>query len=333
MAKKLTSKEILVQKLKAIQDKIPSKYQAILLQFCSGYLEAAPEALPSLLTFLKLIEEQFLHPYTFAPYHQKITHPIDYHRFALDFIRPLIDLPHSRLIGKPHFDEVERLLQQGENAIFLANHQAELDPLAITLLLEPSHPDLARRIIYVAGERVLTDPLAIPFSMGCTLLCIYSKRYIDHPPHLKAQKQLHNKHTMEKMSRLLEEGGHAIYIAPSGGRDRKGASGQVEVAPFDPQSLEMLFLMAKRAKTPTHFYPMTLDTYDLLPPPETIQRELGEERIIRRSSSQLALDAEFDMEHFPGSDALDKQARRQNRAHAAWTIVKERYASMKQRDG
>ena len=37
--------------------------------------------------------------------------------------------------------------------------------------------------------------------------------------------------------------------------------------------------MARKAKTPTHFYPLTLATYELLPPPETIQMELGETRI------------------------------------------------------
>ena len=43
-------------------------------------------------------------------------------------------------------------------------------------------------MIFVAGERVITDPLAIPFSMGSNLLCIYSKRYIDHPPEKKIEK-------------------------------------------------------------------------------------------------------------------------------------------------
>ncbi len=50
-------------------------------------------------------------------------------------------------------------------------------------------------MIFVAGERVITDPLAVPASMGRNLLCIYSKRYIDHPPELKSEKQLHNKRT------------------------------------------------------------------------------------------------------------------------------------------
>ena len=69
--------------------------------------------------------------------------------------------------------------------IFLANHQIEADPQAISLLLDDLYPNFAENMIFVAGERVITDPFAIPFSMGRNLLCIYSKRYIDHPPEKK----------------------------------------------------------------------------------------------------------------------------------------------------
>ena len=166
-------------------------------------------------------------------------------------------------------------LERGENAIFLANHQIEADPQAISILLENSYPKFAEEMIFVAGERVITDPLAVPASMGRNLFCIYSKRYIDQPPEQKMKKQLHNKRTMELMSQLLSEGGKAIYVAPSGGRDRPNANGIVEIAPFDPQSIEMFYLMAQRAGHPTHFYPMALKTFELLPPPQSIQVELG----------------------------------------------------------
>ncbi len=133
---------------------------------------------------------------------------------------------------------------------------------------------------------------------------------------------------MEQMSRLLQEGGKVIYVAPSGGRDRRNAEGKIEVAPFDPQSIEMFYLMAKKAKTPTHFYPFALATYDLLPPPETIQKELGEVRYAKRCPIHLALAPPFDMEKFPGSDQNDKIARRQSRADAIWKIVKTNYEKM-----
>jgi len=50
------------------------------------------------------------------------------------------------------------------------------------------------------------------------------------------------------MSELLSEGGKTIYVAPSGGRDRRNNQGIVEVAPFDPQSIEMLLLDGSKSR-------------------------------------------------------------------------------------
>jgi glycerol-3-phosphate O-acyltransferase len=316
--------------------RVPTKYQAILTHFYEGVKNALIEAhrplepfLKAFTFFLELVEGQFEEPFQFQPYHKKIREPIDYYRFSLDFIRPLIDCEHSKVFHPEVATEIEERLKKGENAILLANHQTETDPQAIAILLESTHPFLAENIIYVAGERVVTDPLAIPFSMGCDLLCIYSKRYIDHPPELKAKKQLHNKHTMEKMSRLLAEGGKAIYVAPSGGRDRRDADGVVEIAPFDPQSLEMFSLMARKSKTPTKFYPFTLATYELMPPPEIVQRELGELRIAKYTPIYISFAPQFDMDDFVGSAEQDKVLRRGHRADALWKIVHDEYQRIK----
>jgi glycerol-3-phosphate O-acyltransferase len=321
MAKESTRDKVLLETLK----KLPEELSRIIIPFLDGYREAVgkryEETIPNILLFLDLVLSQAKQPYAFEPYHQKIRHPIDYYKFGCDFIRPLIDLPKSTVSGLEHLESKDKK----RNVILLANHQTETDPQAISILLEKTHPRLAEKIIYVAGERVVTDPLAIPFSMGCDLLCIYSKRYIDYPPELKAKKQLHNKNTMELMSRLLQEGGKVIYVAPSGGRDRKNPKGIVEVAPFDPASIEMFYLMAKKAKTPTVFVPLALSTYDLLPPPETIQKELGEARSAQHSRVHLAFSAPFDMDHFPGSEETDKVLRRQNRANAIWHIVNTNY--------
>ncbi|HSX25630.1 MAG TPA: 1-acyl-sn-glycerol-3-phosphate acyltransferase [Chlamydiales bacterium] len=333
MAKELTPEEShLLNRLRAVDEIIPEKYRQILLQFYNSYREAIlssgkpiAAAIPMLLLFLQLIEEQFKHPHSFQPYHQKVRHPFDYYRFGLDFIRPLVDINHSRIYGEEHLNTILSQLKKGDNVVLLANHQTEPDPQIIALLLEKKYPALAEKIIYVAGERVVTEPLAIPFSLGCDLLCIYSKRYIDHPPELKAKKQLHNKNTMELMSRLLQEGGKIIYVAPSGGRDRRNAQGIIEISPFDPQSIEMFYLMARKAKTPTHFYPFTLSTYNAMPPPETVQTELGETRSAQRTPIYLAFAPEFNMEHFPGSDENDKTLRRQHKAEAIWKIVSKNY--------
>lgn len=337
MDKELTPELFFFQEIEKLskQGVLPQKYKRIILQFYECFKTAMREAgrpldeiLSNFLLFLELVREQFVHPHSFEPYSRKIRHPVDYYRFSLDFIKPLIDFSRSSVKGLEVLDAIEAQRKRGENAIFFANHQTETDPQAIAILLEKTHPKLAESIIYVAGERVVTDPIAIPFSMGCDLLCVYSKRYIDYPPELKMEKQLHNKNTMELMSRLLQEGGKAIYVAPSGGRDRKNEKGKVEVAPFDPQSIEMFYLMAKKSKTPTHFYPLALSTYDLLPPPDAIQRELGEERSAKYCPIHLSFAPEFSMENFSSSEELGKIKRREMRACAIWELVNQHYLNI-----
>jgi len=48
--------------------------------------------------------------------------------------------------------------------------KTEADPQVISLLMErEGYGDVAAQLINVAGHRVTTDPLAIPFSMGRNL--------------------------------------------------------------------------------------------------------------------------------------------------------------------
>jgi len=330
MEKNSTSNFLSKLKEDAKEEAIPQKYADILEQFYLGYQQAVASQEGNydkiFFNLLERIKQQCLEPFVFQPFHKHLRKPFDYYQFGIDLVKPLVDMPHSSVQGIDHLKQIVSSQEKGENAIFLANHQVEADPQAISILLENSYPRFAEEMIFVAGERVITDPLAVPFSMGRNLLCIFSKRYIDHPPEQKMKKQLHNKKTMELMSELLSEGGKAIYVAPSGGRDRPNTSGVVEIAPFDPQSIEMLYLMAIRAGHPTHFYPLALKTYQLLPPPETIQVELGEARIAKRADIHLAFGPKIDMEHFPGSDSTDKHARRAARAEYICNLVKRDYA-------
>lgn len=311
---------------------IPEKYAALLREFFESYAQALDQHhIPMqdyvhlFIDYMDRVHEQCLEPFLFQPYHERIRHPFDYYQFGLEILKPLIEKERSSILGVEHLKDIETSLAKGHNAIFLANHQTEADPQAISILLEKIAPEFAEKLIFVAGERVLTDPLAVPFSMGRNLLCIYSKRYIDFPPEMKSKKQLHNKRTMELMSEMLSEGGKAIYIAPSGGRDRPNDQGIFEVAPFDPQSIEMIYLMAQRAGHPTFFYPMALKTQELIPPPDTIQRELGEARRARRGKIHLAFGPSIDMEQFPDNTLTDKRKRREARAHHIWELVKQYY--------
>lgn len=313
--------------------RIPGKYQAILEGFLESYHfvisshgEKTQDYLPFFEQFLDFIFEQFKHPYQFEPYHKGVRKPADYYAFGVNFLRPLVDLSRSTSEGLDYLNEIIHHLKNKENVILLANHQIEADPQAISILLEERAPEFAEKLIFVAGTRVTTDPLAIPFSMGRNLLCIHSKKYIDSPPEKKYEKQMHNKRTMELMAKLLSEGGHAIYVAPSGGRDRANAEGVVEVTPFDPQSVEMFYLMAQRAKRPTHFYTLALSTYHLLPPPEITDNEIGESRITHGGAIHLSFGPEVDMEKIPSfSPAIDKHEKRRLRAEFLWRQVKSRY--------
>ncbi len=317
------------------ENKLTAKFHRILCDFYSSYKNALAAAgadakvyTPLFLTLSQLILQQFAHTFTFEPYHKAVRTPFDYYRFGLDFFRPIVDFKRSTLLGEKSLDEISHYLQRGENVIFFANHQVEPDPQLMSLLLEKKYPQLAEEIIFVAGERVLIDPLAIPLSMGRNLLCIYSKKHIDHPPELKLQKQFHNKHTMETMSVLLSDGGKAIYVAPSGGRDRPNKQGTVEVALLDPNSIEMFYLMAKKAKRTTHFYPLALRTHDILPPPPSLEREMGEKRLAHYAPVHMCVGEEIDMLSFPGNDAPQKELIRKNRADYIHSLVLKDYQKL-----
>ena len=101
----------------------------------------------------------------------------------------------------------------------VAAAQSEADPQIFSVLLDPIYPGFAESTIFVAGDRVTTDLLAQPFSMGRNLLCIFSKKHVDNPPEQRADKMRHNRMVMKRMGQLLKEGGQCIWVAPSGGRE------------------------------------------------------------------------------------------------------------------
>lgn len=316
----------------AHEGRVPEKFAHIIKNFFNSYASAVPSEKLShseidalLKQYLEMVVRQIESPFSFQAFHTRMTSPVDYYTFGLDFMRPLIQFEKSKVSGLDQIAIMMQQLQNGENVILLGNHQIEPDPQIISLLLEKSFPEFAENLIFVAGDRVISDPLAVPLSMGCNLLCIYSKKRIDIPPELKPEKQLHNQRTMKRMSELLAEGGKAIYVAPSGGRDRANGKGQVDVAPFDPQSIEMFWLMAQKSKKQTHFYPLALSTYNLLPPPQSIDPELGETRHTSCSPAHLAFGKEIDMERFPGNHEPDKKIKRQRRAEYIWHLVKKDY--------
>lgn len=309
----------------------PSQTPPALKKFYTLYLEAgkkngfSPEKMNSVFAyFCKLAAEHAQNPLHFQPFHKAIRAPFDYYEFGHDFVRPLLDFSKSSLTGEDTLRAIEKTLATKENVILLYNHQTEIDPQIISLFLEKKYPQLASEMIFVAGHRVVQDPLATPLSLGRNLFCIYSKKYIDHPSEKKAEKIQHNRRTLSIMEEMLSEGGKCICIAPSGGRDRMDESGKILPSAFDPDSIEMLYLIAKKSGTACHFYPLSLYTYPLLPPPQVINVELGEERSTSFSPAHIAFGAEIDMEKIT-QGITDKQAKRKLRAENIWQQVVTAY--------
>lgn len=271
--------------------------------------------------FASFVIRESQNPTPFELFHERVRSPFDYAEFGAQFIAPLIDFERSILKGKENLKAIESTLKRGENVILFANHQIEPDPQVIYLMLRDEFKEVAEKMIFVAGDRVVRDPMAIPLSLGCNLLCIYSKKYVDTPPEEKEQKLLHNKRTMGEMEKLLSQGGQIIYVAPSGGRDRM-RDGKLIPAPFDPNSIEMFYLVCKQANKLSHFHTLALHTYDILPPPSEINIELGEERIPQRAPVMLHFGPEFDMESVKGED---KKLRRIQRAEALYEKVVSDY--------
>lgn len=306
------------------------KVVQIIEDFEINYLKSiqpahATEGKELLKKWLELVVQQMESPIPFDIFHQAIRHPFDYYQFGLDLIRPLINFTDSRVLGLDNLQTINTCIKNGHNVILLANHQTEPDPQIISLLIENPYSELAQKMIFVAGDRVINDPLAAPMSLGRNLLCIYSKKHMEHPTEKKSQKVLHNQRTLKKMQELLNQGGQCIYVAPSGGRDRSNAQGVVEPTPFDPDSLELFWLIAKQSQSPTHFYPLALKTYPLMPPPKEVEKELGEKRQVAYTPVFLAFGKEINKEVFPGSEQMDKKTKRINRANYIYNLVKGDY--------
>lgn len=303
--------------------------ETLFQQFRETYVDAAVEngvdlekAAASVTELYNLTLQEIKSPSTFDIFHERVRAPFDYYRFGIEFFSALIDKKRSSVKGIDSLELIAELVSQGENVILLANHQTEPDPQIISFLIEDKYPKLAEEMIFVAGHRVITDPVAIPFSKGRNLLCINSKRYIETPPEKKEEKILHNRKALDKLKTLLQEGGKCIYVAPAGGRDRALPDGSIQIAPFDSGSLELFRLVAKETKT--HFFPFAMDTYSVMPPPESVQLELGEMRTAQFSPVHISFGKEIDLDHFPDMPE-DKHEKRAARAAFVYQLVKEQY--------
>ncbi|PIN10631.1 Glycerol-3-phosphate 1-O-acyltransferase [Handroanthus impetiginosus] len=254
-------------------------YQNAVLQ--SGHPRAHEIVLSNMAVALDRISMEVQDPFQFSSHHEAIRKPFDYYMFGQKYIAPLLDFRNSFLGNMSLFNEMENKLQQGENVILISNHQTEADPAIIALLLESTNPYIAENMISVAGDRVVTDPLCKPFSMGRNLLCVYSKKHMYDDPELVDMKKRANTKSLKELAMLLRSGSKIIWIAPSGGRDRPDpVTKEWYPAPFDVSSVDNMRRLAEHAGVPGHIYPLAVLCYDVMPPPLQVEKEIGEKRVI-----------------------------------------------------
>ncbi|KAK4389713.1 Glycerol-3-phosphate acyltransferase, chloroplastic [Sesamum angolense] len=132
-------------------------------------------------------------------------------------------------------------------------------------------------------DRVVTDPLCKPFSMGRNLLCVYSKKHLNDDPELIDMKRRANTKSLKEMAMLLRAGSKIIWIAPSGGRDRPDpVTKEWYPAPFDASSVDNMRRLVEHAGVPGHIYPLAILCYDVMPlqPRLEVEKEIGEKRVI-----------------------------------------------------
>ncbi|CAL1399426.1 unnamed protein product [Linum trigynum] len=283
-------------------------YRKAVLQ--SGHPKASDIVLSNMCLALDRILVDVEDPFVFPPYHKALREPFDYYQFGQNYIRPLIDFRNSYVGNISIFSDMEEKLQQGHNIILMSNHQTEADPAVIALLLERTNPHIAENLIYVAGDRVVTDPLCKPFSMGRNLICVYSKKHMFDIPELVEMKKKANIRSLKEMAMLLRNGSQIIWIAPSGGRDRPDpVTGEWHPAPFDTSSVDNMRRLAENAGAPGHIYPLALLCHDIMPPPPKVEKEIGEKRVISFSGTGVSVGTEVNFDEIAGAYENLEQAK------------------------
>eukprot|EP00747_Dinoflagellata_sp_TGD_P089222 gnl/TRDRNA2_/TRDRNA2_164245_c0_seq1.p1 gnl/TRDRNA2_/TRDRNA2_164245_c0~~gnl/TRDRNA2_/TRDRNA2_164245_c0_seq1.p1 ORF type:complete len:505 (-),score=63.53 gnl/TRDRNA2_/TRDRNA2_164245_c0_seq1:615-2129(-) len=288
----IDSAEKLVGTLDALLDagKISSAVRKGVTDFLYGYkvalskspkvADADKEAAKLMAALTERVLVQFKDPYTFPAIHGRIQEPYDYYAFGQRFFGNLIDFDRSFVVHAERIVDMQQAIARGENVLIFANHQSEGDPGIWAWLTQDLAPAVATDTYYVAGDRVVLDPIAKPFSMGRNLICVHSRRHLDDDPELKEEKMKTNQRSVREFGKLFKEGGAIVWVAPSGGRDRKDDSGEYALAAFDSSAVMVLQRMMELSGKAYHVYPMAMASAEIMPPPSGIEKELGEKRVI-----------------------------------------------------
>ncbi|CDJ63053.1 glycerol-3-phosphate acyltransferase, putative [Eimeria necatrix] len=257
--------------------------------------------------------------YVFSAFSAAQKSPMDFTEWSLSIWEPLIDLENSKLhVSEETLLRLSRHLRSGGNAVLLSNHQTEPDPLLARLLFRKrGFNDLYEALTAVAGYRVRSDLLSVPFSMSCDMICVHSKKHLSSGADGLEQQRRENVQAMQALQHLLEKGGSLIWVAPSGGRDRANQQGvYAQPDPFDAKTVQTFSLFAKRARDSsghkTLFFPMAVYTAPICPPPKEVAKELGETRSCNYSPIGLAIGEPLEADL--SSSLLTAKAEEQTRA-------------------
>eukprot|EP01024_Parvocaulis_polyphysoides_P019582 TRINITY_DN18914_c1_g1_i2.p1 TRINITY_DN18914_c1_g1~~TRINITY_DN18914_c1_g1_i2.p1 ORF type:complete len:352 (+),score=56.21 TRINITY_DN18914_c1_g1_i2:56-1057(+) len=258
--------------------KIPEQLVPLWADFYSNYKKAvlgsgasgADEKLVAQIqsSIADRVIDQFVEPYIFPSFHQRLLTPYDYYQFGQNYVGTLVDFQNSVLGNQQQWDIIMQQIEQGDNVVLFTNHQTEADPGVFAHMLAASHPRLATDVCYVAGDRVVEDPLCKPFSMGRNLYCVHSKRHLDDVPELKDEKIQTNRRTLRLISENLQKGGNLLWIAPAGGRDRPDENDHYSPAVFDPTAVELMRRLSEAAAPQQHLYSMAMWCWPVMPPPK-----------------------------------------------------------------
>ena len=291
---------------------MPERYTETLTQLYDAYKQevtkkyndlgiASDTTLHLFKNMLKIYAEELSSPFQFPSFHRAVRGPAyDYYALGNAYVHHLIDYSTSLALHPDRMHQIVSAAQNGQNVVLLSNHQSEADAAFMPLLAAPAFPELGESVIYIVGDRVVTDLLCKPFSMGRNLLCVHSKKRMDDDEaHVKNMKRRQNMRSVKEMERLLSEGGKILWLAPSGGRDRREVStGVLEPDRFDPSNVEMIRKITSKDSMPTtRCFPMAMFTHDILPPPTTLQQEIGEERTVNFSKVGIGFGKEIDVEN------------------------------------
>eukprot|EP00747_Dinoflagellata_sp_TGD_P187406 gnl/TRDRNA2_/TRDRNA2_45044_c0_seq1.p1 gnl/TRDRNA2_/TRDRNA2_45044_c0~~gnl/TRDRNA2_/TRDRNA2_45044_c0_seq1.p1 ORF type:complete len:490 (+),score=85.69 gnl/TRDRNA2_/TRDRNA2_45044_c0_seq1:64-1533(+) len=272
------------------------------------------------------IAYQYQDPYTFPSRHERILEPYDYYCLGQRFTGNLINFDKSYVGNAQRITEMQEAIKRGENVLLFANHQSEADPAVWALLTEQLSPSLATDIYYIAGDRVVLDTAAKPFSMGRNLVCVHSKRHMDDDPSLRAAKMATNAKSVRELGKMFKAGGAIVWVAPSGGRDRKNDNDEYEPSAFDSAAVVLLHRMMTSSKKPGHVYPMAMASAEIMPPPRGVEKKLGEKRVLDYHPVGISIGEELNEKEITAG--LDKAEKGEVFSKAVFDKVKGLYGPL-----